>query len=338
MIIMIKNKSHYRKNILTGEWVLVSPNRIKRPWQGEVNKAEITESKTYDPNCYLCPGNTRVNGEKNDNYSSTYSFINDYSSLVIDQIDEHFTEGLLEAKSEKGICKVVCYSPNHSQTMSKMNVSEIKSVINLWCEEYKSLGSLEEINHVQIFENKGEMMGCSNPHPHGQIWAQETIPNIVNKKDIYQKKFFSKENISLLKNYIDQELSIGDRIVVENNSFVSLVPFWSTWPFEIMIAPKKHKKSILDLTDVEINDYAEILQKQCFKYDNLFKCSFPYSMGIHQCPTNKKKNKHWHMHMSFYPPLLRSSKIKKFMVGYEMFAGPQRDITPEHAADRLRKC
>ena len=178
MIIMLKNKSHYRKNILTGEWVLVCPNRLKRPWEGEISKTEIINSKTYDPNCYLCPGNIRANGEKNDNYSSTYSFINDYSSLNINQIDENSIDGLLEARSEKGICKVICYSPNHSQTMSKMSVGEIKSVINLWREEYKSLGLLKEINHVQIFENKGEMMGCSNPHPHGQVWAQETVPHI----------------------------------------------------------------------------------------------------------------------------------------------------------------
>ena len=338
MIIMLKNKSHYRKNILTGEWVLVCPNRLKRPWEGEISKTEIINSKTYDPNCYLCPGNIRANGEKNDNYSSTYSFINDYSSLNINQIDENSIDGLLEARSEKGICKVICYSPNHSQTMSKMSVGEIKSVINLWREEYKSLGLLKEINHVQIFENKGEMMGCSNPHPHGQVWAQETVPHIVQKKDLNQKNFFSKNNKSLLKTYIDQELSINERIVIENNSFVSLVPYWATWPFEVMIVPKKQKKSILDLTNNEINDFTQILQKQCYKYDNLFKCSFPYSMGIHQSQTNEKKNKHWHMHMCFYPPLLRSSEIKKFMVGYEMFAGPQRDITPEYAADKLRNC
>ena len=335
---MINNSSHKRKNILTGEWVLVCPNRLERPWQGESNKTEKLNLKIYDPDCYLCPGNYRANGERNKNYSTTYSFINDYSSLELDQKTENSIDNLLEARTEKGICKVLCYSPNHSLTMSKMNVDEIVLVIDLWIEEYKSLGLIQGIKHIQIFENKGEMMGCSNPHPHGQVWAQETIPDIVKKKDLNQKHFFLKNKVSLLKKYLEQELSVRDRIVIENNSFVCLVPFWATWPYETMIIPKKQKKSILELTKNEIVDYARILKNQCQKFDKLFGCAFPYSMGIHQSPTDKKENKHWHMHMSFYPPLLRSSKIKKFMVGYEMFAGPQRDITPEFAAKRLREC
>ncbi len=338
MIKMIDNKTNRRKNILTGEWVLVCPNRLERPWIGESNKIENPNLKTYDPNCYLCPGNYRANGERNKNYTTTYSFINDYSSLELNQKSENINDNLLEARSEKGICKVLCYSPNHSQTMSRMNVDEIVLIIDLWINEYRSLGLIQEIKHVQIFENKGEMMGCSNPHPHGQVWAQETVPDIVKKKDLNQKHFFLKNKVSLLKEYLEQEISVNDRIVIENNSFVCLVPFWATWPYETMIIPKKQKKSISELTKDEIVDYAKILKTQCQKFDKLFGCPFPYSMGIHQSPTDKKANKHWHMHMSFYPPLLRSSKIKKFMVGYEMFAGPQRDITPEFAAERLRKC
>ena len=329
--------SHRRKNILTGEWVLVSPNRTKRPWQGKKEIKTKINSINYDPDCYLCPGNLRVNNKKTPTYSDTYSFTNDFSALL-DSRENNFKEGLLEAHSESGICKVLCYSPNHSITIPLMSINEILLVIKLWQDEYKNLGSLKSINHVQIFENKGEIMGCSNAHPHGQIWAQKRIPKEVEKKQFHQKEYYKKNNTSLLLDYLNQELELRERIICENSSFLALIPYWAVWPFETMIIPKKQHKSILSFSENELVDYAKILKKLTTKYDNLFNISFPYSSGIHQAPTDNKKNEEWHMHMSFYPPLLRSANVKKFMVGYEMFAEPQRDITAETAAEKLRNC
>ena len=331
------NTPHRRKNILTGEWVLVSPHRTKRPWQGKKDKPQEVERLTYDPNCYLCPGNERAGGAKNPDYSGTYSFQNDFAALL-EGPEESFKEGLLEAESESGICKVICYSPDHSLTLPLMEERDIEKVISLWQQEYSNLGSDPNINHVQIFENKGAIMGCSNPHPHGQIWAQRSIPLEVQKKVVRQKSYWDQNNSSLLGDYLQQELDAKERIVMENESFVALVPYWAVWPFEAMIVPKRHITSILELSKQEVADYASILKALTISYDNLFETSFPYSAGIHQSPTDGKDNNHWHMHMSFYPPLLRSAEVKKFMVGYEMFANPQRDITAEQAAQRLRDC
>ena len=334
---IFKHSSHRRKNILTGEWVLVSPHRTKRPWQGMQEQAKELKTLKYDPNCYLCPGNTRANNEINPDYKNTYSFINDFSAILDVKI-ENFKDNLLEAHTESGICKVLCYSPNHSLTMPQMDESEIVSIIKLWQKEYKDLGSIENINNIQIFENKGESMGCSNPHPHGQIWAQKSIPTEILKKQNNFKKFYKNNNQSMLLAYIKKELELKERIIYENESFVALVPFWAVWPYESMVITKNHRKSILELNEKEVTDYANILKILTTKYDNLFQTSFPYSTGIHQAPTNNEQNKEWHMHMSFYPPLLRSASIKKFMVGYEMFGEPQRDITPEQAAESLRNC
>lgn len=334
---IFKHSSHRRKNILTGEWVLVSPHRTKRPWQGMQEQGKELKTLEYDSNCYLCPGNTRANNEINPDYKNTYSFINDFSAILDVKI-ENFKDNLLEAHTESGICKVLCYSPNHSLTMSQMDESEIVSIIKLWQKEYKDLGSIENINNIQIFENKGESMGCSNPHPHGQIWAQKSIPTEILKKQNNFKKFYENNNQSMLLAYIKKELELKERIIFENESFVALVPFWAVWPYESMVITKNHRKSILELNEKEVTDYANILKILTTKYDNLFQTSFPYSTGIHQAPTNNEQNKEWHMHMSFYPPLLRSSNIKKFMVGYEMFGEPQRDITPEQAAESLRNC
>ena len=334
---IFKHSSHRRKNILTGEWVLVSPHRTKRPWQGMQEQGKELKTLEYDSNCYLCPGNTRANNEINPDYKNTYSFINDFSAILDVKI-ENFKDNLLEAHTESGICKVLCYSPNHSLTMSQMDESEIVSIIKLWQKEYKDLGSIENINNIQIFENKGESMGCSNPHPHGQIWAQKSIPTDILKKQNNFKKFYKNNNQSMLLAYIKKELELKERIIYENESFVVLVPFWAVWPYESMVITKNHRKSILELNEKEVTDYANILKILTTKYDNLFQTSFPYSTGIHQAPTNNEQNKEWHMHMSFYPPLLRSASIKKFMVGYEMFGEPQRDITPEQAAESLRNC
>lgn len=333
----LQDYSHRRYNMLTGEWVLVSPHRTKRPWQGKQEKVATQERPTHDSTCYLCPGNKRINGEQNPNYENVYVFTNDFAALQSDTKSFNINDGLLRAESESGICRVVCFSPDHSKSLPDMEVKDIQKVVQLWQNEYKTLGARDGINYVQIFENKGDVMGCSNPHPHGQIWSQSTIPNEVAKKDKHQKQYFERYDSSLLGDYLAQELDLQERIIFENNHFVVLIPFWAVWPYEAMIVPKQHLKSILELTDEASMAYAEAISILTRKYDKLFDCSFPYSAGIHQSPTNGEANEHWHWHMSFYPPLLRSATVKKFMVGYEMFATPQRDITAESAADMLKR-
>lgn len=334
---MLSGEPHRRYNILTGEWILVSPHRTKRPWQGKSETQPVANQPSYDPNCYLCPTNTRANGAVNEDYKSTYSFVNDFGAILMDGDDWSFEEGLLRAEKEKGICKVICFSPDHSLTLPLMRVDAIVEVIQLWKKEYSELGALAEINHVQIFENKGQIMGCSNPHPHGQIWAQSTIPEEPRKKGLQQLAHFKKTGRSLLGDYLAQELEAGERLVVENDDFVALVPFWATWPYEAMIVPRKHYQHIGQLNGVEERSFADIIKRLTTRYDNLFGISFPYSGGIHQAPTDGAEHTEWHFHMAFYPPLLRSATVKKFMVGYEMFGNPQRDITAEQAAATLQQ-
>ncbi len=327
---------HKRFNILTAEWVLVSPHRTKRPWQGKNEEPARFSKESHDKSCYLCPGNTRASGGVNPNYEKPFSFVNDFSALLQDIPQVNFTDGLLKAQSESGICKVICFSPNHSLTLPVMEIEEIAMVIKLWQEEYVSLGDKKDINYVQIFENKGAVMGCSNPHPHGQIWAQRSIPEEIVKKTRQQKEYWDNNKKSLLGSYLNQELELKERILIENEDFVALVPYWAVWPYETMIIPKRKIERIDQLTKAEVNSFAEIIKILTTKYDNIFKTSFPYSAGIHQAPTDGLTHEEWHMHMSFYPPLLRSSTVKKFMVGYEMFADPQRDITAEQAANTIR--
>ena len=333
----LDNYSHKRFNILTGEWVLVSPHRAKRPWQGQEEDTTQNKRPTYDPSCYLCPGNTRANGEQNPDYKDTYVFTNDFAALQNESPNFSIDDGLLKAESEKGICKVICFSSDHSKTLADMDKNAIEKVVSLWQKEYSELSKLDFINYVQIFENKGAVMGCSNPHPHGQIWAQSSIPNEVNKKDNQQKQYFNINKSSLLENYLKQELEKNERILFENENFVVIIPFWAIWPYETMIIPKKQQVNISQLTPKDRIDFAEAISKITSAYDKLFNCSFPYSSGIHQAPCNNQNNEYWHWHMSFYPPLLRSASVKKFMVGYEMFGMPQRDITAETAADSLKK-
>lgn len=328
---------HYRLNILTNEWVLVSPQRTKRPWQGKNEKTVAVPQKPYDPSCYLCPGNVRASGAGNPEYTEPYSFVNDYAALLPDVPNEVFKEGLTQAKSESGICKVVCFSPDHSLTLPLMTVEDIEKVITLWQKEYDELGKLPNINHVLIFENKGELMGCSNPHPHGQIWAQQSIPTEVQKKNNAFASYWKQHQKTILSDYISQEIEVGERIVFQNNHFVALVPYWAVWPYEIMIVPLESLPNISQLDETQRNSFAQIIKQVTTLYDNLFETSFPYSAGINQSPTDGQDHPEWHFHMSFYPPLLRSATVKKFMVGYEMFANPQRDITAEQAADILRK-
>lgn len=329
---------HRRKNILTGDWVLVSPHRTSRPWQGEISVHKEQVRLAYEPDCYLCPGNMRANKKVNPKYKSTYVFTNDFSALLENIEDISLNKkNLLIAKSEKGICRVVNFSPRHDLTLAEMDVNTIEDVIKTWQNEFRTLGSKSNINNVQIFENKGSMMGNSNPHPHGQIWAQESIPLEIKKELSQFKKYYKKNNRSVLNDYIKLELKLNERIVYQNESFVIVVPYWAVWPYETLIVSKRKMENILHLKQKEIKDFANALKVVTTKYDNLFKTSFPYSAGMHQAPTNGKSYKEWHFHMHFYSPLLRSASIKKYMVGYEMLAEPQRDITPEYSANVLKE-
>ncbi|HTR81056.1 MAG TPA: UDP-glucose--hexose-1-phosphate uridylyltransferase [Bacteroidota bacterium] len=328
---------HRRKNILTGEWVLVSPQRTRRPWQGETAAPEKERRPVYDPKCYLCPGNKRANGDVNPRYKDTYVFTNDFSSLLPETPSIAHHDGLLHARTEKGICRVVNFSPRHDLTLAEMSKQKIEKVIDIWQKEFKSLAANPRINHVQIFENKGAMMGNSNPHPHGQIWAQSSIPRESEKELLQFRRHFSKTKRSLLSDYVKQEMSLGVRVVHVNDSFVTLVPYWAVWPYETMIVPKRKMATILQFSKKEKRDFSDSIRAITVKYDNLFTTSFPYSAGLHQAPTDGRAYDEWHLHMHFYPPLLRSAAVKKFMVGYEMLAEPQRDITPEQAAAVLKK-
>ena len=329
---------HRRLNRLTGEWVQVSPHRTERPWQGKEEKRETSHLPEYELNCYLCPGNKRAGGEINPDYSSTFAFDNDFSALLPDTEPLALNhKNLFVANTERGICRVICFSPRHDQTLPDMEISQIRDVVDLWVDEYRELGSKPFINYVQIFENKGEMMGCSNPHPHGQIWAQETIPEEPAKEMIQQKDYFDKNGRTLLGDYLQEELNEQTRIVAGNDDFVALVPFWAFWPFETMVVSRRAFGRFTDMTDQEKTSLAGIIKTMTMKYDKLFNISFPYSAGFHPAPTDGDEHPEWHFHMHFYPPLLRSATIKKFKVGYEMLANPQRDITAEAAAALLRE-
>ena len=330
---------HRRLNPLTNEWVLVSPHRATRPWQGEVAKLRTTPEPQYDPSCYLCPGNERAGGIRNPQYTSTFVFENDFAALKPDvtrarlDVDE---AGLLVAETEPGICRVICFSPRHDLTLATMSVDEIEPVVHTWIGQFRELGGLDRINHVQIFENRGAMMGASNPHPHCQIWATASIPGEPSKEFAAQSSYFEKKRHCMLCDYVQLESRQGLRVVAENDSFVALVPFWAIWPFEILICSRRHMKDMTELSAPEARSLGEILQRITSTYDRLFEVPFPYSMGFHQAPTDGDSHPEWHVHAHFYPPLLRSASIRKFMVGFEMLGTPQRDITPEVAADRIR--
>ncbi len=328
---------HRRRNILTGEWILVSPQRTSRPWRGEVGAPQNPVRPPYDPGCYLCPGNLRAGGIRNPAYTGTFVFTNDFPALLPDTPSQNSKAStLLQAKAERGICRVVNFSPRHDLTLADLSQKEVVDVISVWQDEFRTLGSDPHISSVQIFENKGAAMGNSNPHPHCQIWAQESIPMEPLKEGREFKRYRAKTQRNLLVEYLELERRLGERVVYENDAFVVLVPFWAVWPYETMIAPKRRRSSILELAGNEKQDYADAILAITAKYDGLFKVPFPYSSGLHQAPTDGKKHSEWHFHMHFYPPLLRSSSIKKYMVGYEMLAEPQRDISPEYSAVILR--
>lgn len=329
---------HTRLNILTGEKILVSPHRSKRPWQGQVEDVANESRPAYDPKCYLCPGNPRADGTMNPDYQDSFVFVNDFSALLEDTAAAQFDQnGLLQASTERGICKVIAFSPRHDLTLPEMSVDEIKAVVDLWQSEFGELKQKEWIKYIQIFENKGAIMGCSNPHPHGQIWAQGSLPVEIEKEQTRLAAYYQEKGRSLLGDYLDVELQKNERIIVNNTHFVALVPFWAAWPYETMIISKRHITNILAFSEEEKLDFAATLQELTIRYDNIFKTSFPYSAGMHQAPVNSGEQAHWHWHMHFYPPLLRSATVKKFMVGYEMLANPQRDITPEYAAEVLKQ-
>lgn len=335
----INEDPHRRYNPLTNEWVLVSPHRANRPWQGQNETLPVDSLPEYDATCYLCPGNVRANGTTNPDYETSYVFDNDFAAMKQDDIiyEDDIRQNFFVAKPERGISRVVCFSPRHDLTLPEMEIADIENIIKTWQTEYEELGKIDFINHVQIFENKGSVMGCSNPHPHGQIWAQSSLPTQVEKTQKNLNNYFSKYNRNLLLDYLKAELLKDDRIVLENEHFAAIVPFWATWPFETMIISKRHVTKITNFTPDEVSAFALILKQLTTKYDNLFQTSFPYSSGIHQAPTDGEAHEEWQFHMHFYPPLLRSATVKKFMVGYEMLGESQRDITPEKSAAILRE-
>ena len=337
----IENNTHNRFNPLTGEWVKCSPHRAKRPWQGQVEEPQKDDRPHYDEKCYLCAGNKRTSGVTNPKYESTYVFQNDFSAILPEGSNESFAKGpngMLQAKGERGICRVICFSPRHDLTISRMSVEGIEKIIKVWQEQYTELGNIDYIKHVQIFENRGSVMGCSNPHPHGQIWSEEVIPEISVTECKNQMSYKQEHGSAMLLDYAKYEVEAKERIIVADEHFIAVVPFWAVWPYEAMILPVKREiGSIDELTEDESKSLAKVMKALGIKYDNLFKTSFPYSMGIHQRPTDGNKYEGCMMHFHYYPPLLRSASVKKFMVGYELLAMPQRDITAETAAKNLRE-
>ncbi len=331
--------SHRRFNPLTGEWLLVSPHRTQRPWLGQTEPAATEILPVYDAQCYLCPRNVRAGGQRNPDYSATFVFENDFAALTPDLpaiARDDSAKGLIVAEGESGICRVLCFSPRHDLTISQMALPEIRTVVDAWTSEYLSLGALPAINHVQIFENRGAMMGCSNPHPHCQIWAEATVPNEVAKEQFRLREYQHKNRSCLLCDYLELERAAAERTVCENEAFLVVVPFWAVWPFETLVVSKRHLGSLAEFGESDRASLAEILKRLTTRYDNLFDTPFPYSMGFHQSPTESAAHPEWHFHAHFYPPLLRSATVRKFLVGYEMMAQPQRDITAESAAARLR--
>jgi UDPglucose--hexose-1-phosphate uridylyltransferase len=333
----LKQQPHRRFNPLTNEWILVSPHRTQRPWQGKQERGSAPTQVTYDPDCYLCPGNARAGGVRNPEYKTTFVFENDFAALKPDTPEGEFREGdLLIARAESGVCKVVCFSPRHDLTLARMDAASIRPVVDTWTEQYESIGASPTINYVQIFENRGEEMGASNPHPHCQIWSGRTLPNEHQKELASQGAYLEKHGSCLLCDYVNLEARSRERIVFENEGFLVVVPFWAVWPFEVLCLSKRHVSSLTEFNDAERNGLCDALHRIAVRYDNVFETSFPYSMGFHQRPTDGREYPGWHFHAHYYPPLLRSAKVRKYMVGYEMLGMPQRDITPESAAERLR--
>ena len=329
---------HKRFNPLLREWVLVSPQRAERPWQGKMEQLPTPPSVIYVPNCYLCPGNKRADGKQTPRYSGTYVFDNDFPALLPEVEPLQFEgNGLLVAQTDEGICRVLCFSPRHDLTVPRMNSRELRGVIDAWAEQFSSLAEIPWVRHVQIFENRGELMGASNAHPHCQVWANATVPNLPAREDDSFRAFRAEKRACLLCDYLQLELQRNERVVCQNDAFAVLVPFWAIWPFETLVLSKRHVASLDQLNSSERDFLGDILRRVTIRYDNLFETPFPYSMGFHQRPTDGQPYEAWHLHAHYFPPLLRSATVRKFMVGYELLASPQRDLTPESAATRLRE-
>ncbi len=329
---MVMDGPHRRFNALTGEWVLVSAGRTDRPWQGSTEDSVNGRRQRYEPDCYLCPGNRRANGAGNPDYDDTFVFTNDFAALRPDEAGPAFDKGLLRAESTPGTCRVICYSPRHDVDMASMEVSEIRAVVDVWAAQTRELG--EHYRWVQVFENRGAAMGASNPHPHGQVWASDSLPVESAKEDANQRAYRVTNGRILLLDYLAQELE-GPRVVAHNDSWVALVPFWAVWPFELLVLPRRQVSWMPDLSNTERDQLAELMSQTLAGYDRVFDCPFPYSMGWHGSPGDSREL-HWQLHAHFYPPLLRSATVRKHMVGYELLSEPQRDITPEEAAQTLR--
>ena len=334
----LAERPHRRFNSLTGEWVLVSPHRALRPWQGQVERVGDVTRPQHDAGCYLCPGNERAGGQRNPAYTGTFVFDNDFAALKPGGAEAALNvNDLLVAEAEPGVCRVICFSPRHDLSLPDMDVPAIRAVVDLWTEEYERLGARADIGYVQIFENKGAAMGCSNPHPHGQIWSQRSVPMQPSLEGVRLGAHYERHGRTLLEDYVRLELARDERVVLANDGFVALVPFWAVWPFETMVVSRRPVASLAALSDTERDDLAEVVQRLTRRYDNLFGVSFPYSAGFHQAPTDGRPHPEWHLHMHFHPPLLRSATVRKFLVGYEMLGEPQRDLTAETAAARLRE-
>jgi UDPglucose--hexose-1-phosphate uridylyltransferase len=345
---------HRRYNPLTREWVLVSPHRAKRPWLGQVEKTPPENLPHYDPTCYLCPSNERAGGLHNPAYEGTFVFDNDFAALLPEtglKVESQTlkVEGqaepstfnfqpamLFASEPENGVCRVICFSPRHDLTLPELPVEAVESVINTWAAQTAELYARPEIAYVQVFENKGAAMGCSNPHPHSQVWSQSRIPNEPAKELASQSDYFAEHHRPLLLDYLAEEQRRAERIIAANEHFTALVPFWAVWPFEVIVIAHRAAPTLFDLTQPERRALADLMKRVTARYDNLFETSFPYSMGFHQAPSDGREHPEWVLHAHFYPPLLRSATVRKFMVGYEMLGMPQRDITPETAAERLR--
>ncbi|GAB4536682.1 MAG: UDP-glucose--hexose-1-phosphate uridylyltransferase [Anaerolineales bacterium] len=333
------NFPHRRFNPLTGEWLLVSPQRATRPWLGQVEKVPLQRPPAYDPACYLCPGNTRAGGVQNPPYTGTFVFDNDFAALLPEipaQPPAEASHPLFRAEAERGLCRVVCFSPRHDRTLPELDLPAAEAVIAAWQRETADLAGRGFVRYVQVFENKGAAMGCSNPHPHSQVWGQASLPNEAQKELRTQQAYYRAHGRPLLLDYLAEEQRRGERILAANAHFTALVPFWAVWPFEVMIVAHRAVPSLPELREAERASLAAVLREVTIRYDNLFEISFPYSMGFHQAPWDGAAHPEWVLHAHFYPPLLRSATVRKFMVGYEMLGMPQRDITPEAAAERLR--
>jgi UDPglucose--hexose-1-phosphate uridylyltransferase len=337
MMTTLFDRPHRRFNPLTGEWVLVSPQRAERPWQGQVEKRPPEQRPAHDPGCYLCSGNQRAGGAQNPDYTSTFVFTNDFAALLPDEpLAAETGQPLLRAQGLSGTCRVICFSPRHDLTLPEMARADIRQVVDVWAEQTAELG--QRYRWVQVFENKGAMMGCSNAHPHGQIWAGDALPNEPAKEEEQQHVYFAEHGRVLLADYAKLELSQEERLVLANDHWLVVVPFWALWPFETLLLPRRRVSRLPDLSADERDSLADILKRLLTRYDNLFETSFPYSMGWHGAPYGGPNGdeQHWQLHAHFYPPLLRSATVKKFMVGYELLAEAQRDLTAEQAATRLR--